>query len=492
MCIRDRLNFVSRLANKQAVILDLFGNPYAIDRFSNLDKVHAILVSYEDSDVAQELSAQLIFGGITAKGKLPVTVNNTFKYGDGLTTAQLRMKYTIPQELNINYGKLQEIDSLIYWAIGQKAFPGCQILAVKDGVVFFEKSYGYHTYKMTEPVVWDDIYDIASITKVAATTMALMKLYDEGKFDVYQKMSYYLPELDTTNKKNIRAIDVLTHRAQLVSWIPFYKRALFKDGSWNPQYLSNRYSEKHNVLVSKNVYLNGKFHDEVYARILNSDLRPRKNYQYSDIGFYLFWKIIEKQTGMNIDEYLKKEFYESLGAYTLGYNPIQNGFSEKKTPPTEYDMSFRKNLVQGYVHDYGAAVYGGLGGHAGLFSSANDLAKLFQMLLQNGEYAGQNYLKASTIKFFTTKPFSNSRRCIGFDGTNGSGSGPACGLSSYESYGHTGFTGCIVWADPRYNFIYIFLSNRIYPDIENKILIDENIRAKVQSLLYQSFSYYSN
>lgn len=486
------LEFVSRLARKQKVVLDLFGNPYALKRFSNLDKVVAILVSFEDTKVAQELSAQLLFGGIPAKGKLPVTVNDIFKQGNGLTTAQMRIKYSIPAELHINYEKLAQIDSLIYSSIGQKAFPGCQVLAIKDGTVFYQKSYGYHTYKMKQPVKWNDIYDLASITKVASTTTALMKLYEEGKFDVYEKMSTYLPALDTTNKSHIRILDVLTHQAQLTPWIPFYKRALNSDGSWNTDLLSHSYSDTYNIHVSKNVYMNDEFQKQVYQRIYNSDLRSSKRYKYSDLGFYLFKQIVEKQSEQSLDKFVKTNFYDKLGAYSLGYNPMDNGFDENQTPPTEYDFKFRKQLVQGYVHDYGAAIFGGVGGHAGLFSSANDLGKLMQMFLQNGEYAGVRYLKSSTLALFTKQPFHTNRRALGFDATDGNGVGPACSLTSSKSYGHTGFTGCMVWVDPKYDFVYIFLSNRIYPDIENNLLMENNVRELVQSLFYQSFLYYTN
>lgn len=487
----ETLNLVSRLARKQKIILDLFGNPYALKRFSNLDKVTAILVSYEDSKVAQELSAQLLFGGIPAKGVLPVSVNETYELGSGYTTAQIRLKYSIPEELNINYNQLYQIDTLIYSAIGQKTFPGCQILAIKNGVVFYQKSYGYHTYKMKIPVKWNDIYDIASITKVAATTTALMKLYDEGKFNIYDKMSKYLPALDSTNKSDIRVLDVMTHQAQLTPWIPFYKRALNKDGTWNKEYLSHTQSDIYNVHVSKNVYMNGEFQKEVYKEIYESKLLSRKRYKYSDLGFYLLKDVVKKQAEEPINEYVAKNFYAPLGAYSTGYNPLDNGFDKNQIPPTEYDFKFRKQLVQGYVHDYGAAIFGGVSGHAGLFSSANDLGKLLQMYLQGGEYAGKQYIKTSTLELFTKQPFHANRRAIGFDATDGNGEGPACRLSSAKSFGHTGFTGCMVWVDPQYDFVFVFLSNRIYPDIENKKINEKNIREIVQSLFYQSFLKYN-
>ncbi len=486
------IGFVNSIANSNKVILDIFAPPYAVNRFTNLSKVNAIVVSYEDSDLSQELSAQLIFGGIKAKGKLPVTISNDYKEGAGLFTSQIRLKYSIPAELNINYQKLHEIDTLIYYAIGQKAFPGCQVLAIKDGVVFFQKSYGYHTYKMQEKVEWSDVYDIASVTKVSATVPSLMKLYDEGKFDVNGLMSDYLPQLDTTNKKYMRVIDVLTHQAGLTPWIPFYKRAMDNDWNWKPEYLSHTYSDEFCVQITGDVYTTKEFQQKkVFDRIYTSEVSTKKKYKYSDLGFYLFKQIIEETTQEPLDVYVEENFYKSLGAYTLGYNPLQHGIKMSSIPPTEYDYRFRKELVRGYVHDYGASILNGVGGHAGIFSSANDLGKLFQMYLQNGEYAGTRYLSLEVVKKFTTRPFSSSRRALGFDGTDGNGEGPACSLSSYRSFGHTGFTGCMVWVDPQYDFVYVFLSNRVYPSIDNNLINDLNVREKVQSLLYQSFLYYT-
>ncbi len=486
------INFVNSLANSKNIILDLFGPPYALKRFSSLSKIKTILVSYEDTDIAQELSAQLLFGGIKAKGKLPVTINNNFKEGDGLLTSQIRLKYSIPAELDINYEKLKEIDSLIYYAIGQKAFPGCQVMAIKDGTVFYQKNYGYHTYKMQKKVLWNNLYDIASITKVAATTTALMTLYDKGKFSTNALMSHYLPQLDTTNKGNLKVIDVLTHQARLKPWIPFYKRALNRDWTWNDDYLSNRYSHKYCIKITDNVYTTKEMQEIVYQIIYDSKLLSRRRYKYSDLGFYLFKLIVEKLTQQQLDQYVENNIYKKLGAYSLCYNPLDKGFLKSQITPTEYDYRFRKQLVNGYVHDYGASLLQGVGGHAGLFSSANDLAKLFQMYLSNGKYASEQYLSHQAIKKFTSRPFFRNRRALGFDATDGNGEGPACSLSSSLSFGHTGFTGCMVWADPKYDFIYIFLSNRVYPSIENKKINELHVREKVQSLFYQSFLYYSN
>jgi beta-glucosidase-like glycosyl hydrolase/CubicO group peptidase (beta-lactamase class C family) len=484
------IDFAANLANRQKVILDLFGNPYALKLFKNLKKMPAILVSYEDSKISQELSAQLLFGGIEAKGHLPVSISN-FPAGTGFSTAKIRLKYTVPEELKINSHRLKLIDSIVYRAIAEKAFPGCEVMAIKDGNVFFQKSYGYHTYKMKNHVKWNDVYDLASVTKIISTIPSLMKLYDEKKFSINGYMSDYLPELDSTNKKNLRIIDVLTHQARLEPWIPFFYMAMNKDGSWKKEYLSTKQSEKYCVKITDRLYTTKQFDSIIYQKIYESPLLRRKRYRYSDLGFYMFKKIIEQKTKMPLSEYVEKNFYEPLGAYTLGYNPLSRGIPKSSIPPTEYDYRFRKQLIDGYVHDYGAAMLGGVGGHAGLFSDANDLAKMLQMYLQYGQYAGHRYLSPKVIGLFTTKPFSYSRRALGFDSTDGHGEGPACALASYSSYGHTGFTGTMVWVDPQYHFIYIFLSNRVYPSIENHRINELRVREKIQSIFYQSFLYYT-
>jgi len=481
----NSLWFVARLAEETNVILDLFASPYALERFRNLSKVKSIIVSYQDDEEAQDISAQIIYGGIGAKGKLPVATAG-FKLGQGITTDRIRLKYAPAQEININAKKLEEIDSLIGAAIEQGVIPGCQVLAIKDTVVFLNKTYGYYTYRKEHPVDTFTLYDVASVTKVASTTLALMKLHDEGKFDINKKLSYYLPELDTTDKANLRIIDVLTHQARLKSWIPFYLHTIDpKTHKPDPKIYSHKRTELYSVKVADNLYMNHNYIDTIYRDIYNSPLRRYKRYLYSDLGFYLFKKIVEQQTGMSIDKYVENNFYKPLGASYTVFNPLQY-FPKEMIAPTENDKIFRHQLVQGYVQDYGAAMLGGIGGHAGLFSNANDLGKIFQMLLQKGYYADRQYISPETIRLFTTKPFRNNRRALGFDSTWGRGKSIASSLASIRSFGHTGFTGCMVWADPEYDFIFVFLSNRVYPDIKNNKINHTALRTKIHTLLYES------
>lgn len=482
------INFIEKLSEKKKIILDLFNNPYSLNRFKNTDNIESIIISYDDEDITQDLSAQLIFGGIPAKGLLPVSINSKFPERTGIRKTKIRLKYAPPIEIDINKQHLEKIDSLIMSAIEQEAMPGCQVLAAKDGVIFYHKAFGYHTYKKQTAVSLNDLYDVASVTKVAATLPSLMKLVDDKKLSVYKKMSHYIPEMKNSNKRNISIKDVLTHQARLKPWIPFYLRTLNKSrNAIRTDLYSNSYSVYYPIKVYDSLYMTDKYIDTMYQRIYDSKLERRKRYRYSDLGFYLFRKIIDSLSGTTLDNYVETNFYKSLGAYKLMFNP-KDKYPLDYIVPTEYDYKFRKSIIQGYVHDYGAAMLGGVSGHAGLFSNANDLAKILQMFLQEGSYANQNYINPITLKLFSTKPKNsyNNRRALGFDRNTESGAGPACKLVSPNSYGHTGFTGTIVWVDPEYQLIYVFLSNRIYPDIENHKLIEMDVRSNIQQIIYEA------
>lgn len=316
-----------------------------------------------------------------------------------------------------------------------------------------------------------------------------MRLSDEGKFDINQKLAYYWSELDSTNKKDIKIKDVLAHRAGLKAWIPFYLRT--KDKETDELYTdiySKTYSGKFCHKVDENLYMSDDYVDVMYQRIYDSKLKTDKKYRYSDLGYYIFYKIVEDLTGESFDKYLEQTFYSPLGANFVCFNPLEK-YELSQIVPTENDYKFRKKIVHGYVHDYGAAMLGGVAGHAGLFANANDLAKILQMYLQGGYYGGDKYLNGSTITTFTKKQFKKNRRGLGFDRRGKDGKGPACKATSDNSYGHTGFTGCMVWIDPEYELVYIFLSNRIHPDIENKKINELNVREKVQAMIYEAIIY---
>ena len=479
---------VEKLAKKHNVVVDVFANPYSLKHFENIDNFKAVLVSYNDWELTQNISAQIIFGGISVKGKLPVSVDNKYTEGTGVSiNKSIRLKYTSPSDAGMRGDILYKIDSIALNGITEKAYPGCQIIAAKDGKVFYNKYFGTQEYDRKVKINEYSIYDIASITKVVATTASLMKLYDEGKFDINKTLSYYLPYLDSTNKANLVVKDVLTHQARLTAWIPFYLKTIKTESIKNEIY-SNTPTEDKNTIVADNLYILNSFRDSMYQRIAKSKLRKKKEYKYSDLGFYLMQQVVETLTKESLDKYVYNNFYSSLGAYTMGYLPL-NRFDKAEIVPTENDTYFRNQLIQGYVHDMGSAMMGGVAGHAGVFCNANDLAKMMQMFLNYGSYGGKQYIKPETIKLFSTCQFCpNNRRALGFDKPlmPHQNAGPTCDLVSGKSYGHTGFTGTYAWVDPDNGILYIFLSNRINPDMENKKLIKMGIRTKIQEVIYEA------
>jgi len=480
--------FAHKLSQYTKVVIDVFASPYTLSRFKPI-AFDGIIVSYEDTKISQNLSAQLIYGGITSKGKLPVSAGKNYPSRMGISDKKIRLKYATPLELKIDEIKLKKIDSIVLSAIKEKAMPGCQILAIKNGIVFYNKSFGYHTYDKKIKVNNEDIYDIASLTKVTATVPAIMKLTDDGKININKKLSFYLNELDSTNKKNILIKQILAHQARLKPWIPFYLKTYDKKSKipyrLDKKIYSSKKDKNHQLQVAENIFINKSYTDTIYKRIIDSPLRKRSGYRYSDLGFYLFYKMIEEQTKEPFANFLDETFYNPIGLTSTTYNPT-NKFPKNKIIPTEKDKKFRKQTVLGYVHDYGAAMMGGVGGHAGLFSNSNDLAKLMQMYLQKGEYGGERYLNKKTIELFTKKAYKKNRRGLGFDRPSSKRS-PVTSLASSYSFGHTGFTGTIAWVDPKENFVYIFLSNRVYPDISNRKLVKENIRPKIHRVFYEAF-----
>ena len=514
------LRNISDLALKTKVVFSLFANPYSLRNFKRIDDINSVIIAYDDSDETECLVAQAIFGGFSVSGKLPVSINSEYKGGTGIELKKkIRLQYGIPEQIGINSQKLLKIDSIALDAIKQKATPGCQVLIARKGVVFYDKVFGHHTYLEKQEVKHNDIYDIASITKIASTVPSLMRLYEQGKIDIEGKLSDYLPELDTTNKGNLLIKDILTHQARLNGWIPFYYSTL---STLYPQQklLSNKFSEEYpyklgkhafvakntifkdgiysfypkkgyTINVAKDFYLNNSFRDSIYNKIGTSDLLEKKEYRYSDLGYYYFHKIIENITHSPFQNYVDSIFFEELGATRTSFLPLKK-FNKDEIIPTENDQLFRKQLLQGYVHDPGAAMLGGVCGHAGLFSTANDLAKLMQMFLRGGNYGGTKYFDKETILLFTTSPFldQDNRRALGFDKPqiDHSKPGPTSESASPKSFGHSGFTGTIAWVDPEEEIVYIFLSNRIHPDQDNNKLLMMNVRTNIQEAIYNSLN----
>lgn len=480
------LALINKCSLSGKVILDIFGSPYSLELLRNPATLDAIMVSYEDNVVSQKLSAEILFGGLEAKGQLPVTASSVFPLRSGMESDKKRFEYVLPDEIGIPSSFLKKIDSIAMKGIEVKAYPGCQVLFAKEGKIFYQRSFGYPIYGDSILVKNDDLYDLASITKVASTTLAIMKLYEEGKIRLDDPLVRYLPGVKGSNKQNITIREIMTHQAGLQPWIRFYERTL-KNGSPDSTVYQSSPSLDFPDRVAENIYIQKNWHDSIYQEIIDSPLRGIKDYKYSDLGFYLLRLVIEKITGQSLDVYMAEKFYRPLGLTTMTYNP-HDRFPLSRIMPTENDTFFRKQLIHGDVHDPGAAMLGGVSGHAGLFSDANDLAIIFQMLLNGGEYGAKRYFLPSTVKEFTKVQFpeNGNRRGVGFDKPqiNYTSDGPTCKSASPNSYGHTGFTGTYIWADPDNQLLYVFLSNRVYPSASNQKISEMNIRTEIHQAMY--------
>lgn len=484
-------DLANRLISSDRTLLTLFGTPYALSRIPNSIKAEAVVVAYQDNETTQAKSAQLLFGGIAASGKLPVS-SNPYPVHSGMETVKNRLSFISSGEVGIPAKALDTIDSIIQEGLDVRAYPGCQVLFAKDGKVFYDRCFGHPRYEDTLQVTPDDLYDLASVTKVAATTLAIMKLWDEGKLKPEDPLGKFLPELAGSDKAALRIVDVMTHRAGLRDWIPFY-RATLKDSRPDPSLYSDSPSTGFPIRVAEGLYLRQDYPDTILRKIIDSPLTEGNSYKYSDLGFYLLYKLVEHCSETTFDRYMERHFYGPLGLTTTCFTPRQR-FSVQYIMPTEYDTAFRMQLIRGDVHDPGAAMLGGISGHAGLFSNARDLAVILQMLLQEGSYGGRQYVSVDAVRAFTRAPFSDkgNRRGIGFDKPllNPSPDGPCCESASPASFGHSGFTGTYFWADPENGLLYIFLSNRVCPSASNPLLAGMNIRTRVQQAMYDILKKY--
>jgi beta-glucosidase-like glycosyl hydrolase/CubicO group peptidase (beta-lactamase class C family) len=492
-------SLLSFLSEKQRSIAVIFANPYGLAELNTTVRTDGLIMAYQNDSLAQELSAQMIFGGIGARGKLPVTVAGKFKIGDGITIQHpIRLKYTIPEEVGVQSGKLNhEIDSIVNNALDKKAFPGCNILVAREGKVIFHKAYGYHTYDKNISEKEDDLYDLASVTKISGGLPAWLKLYDEGKVNPDELVSTYYPEwknrlFHRSNKSDITVRELLSHQSGLTPFVPFWKKSLEK-GKISDDWYTFEPDPEHQLEVARGLYLDNRFPDQVYKDIRKSKLKSRGSYVYSDLPFVLTPKITSGISGQSFIEGLDNNFYKPLGAYRITYNPLSK-FSDDEIIPTEKDNYYRKQQLIGTVHDESSAVLGGISGNAGLFATANDLAKLYQMYLQMGTYGGKEYLKESTMKEFSRVQFpqNKNRRGLGFDKPLLNNSQMSekesypIKAASPESFGHSGYTGTFVWIDPKFKLVYIFLSNRVFPTRDNNKISDLNVRTEIQRVIYKN------
>ena len=505
----ETVKFFNRLVAQNDVILNLFACPYALDMFRINNSVKGLVVAYQDEVPAVDAVVRLLSGELEANGILPVSVSK-FKCGAGIVTAAPERKSSVtpvietpkpaPQpveEKQVNVlptAKMParyaaRLDSVALSGIKNGAYPGCQIVAMKDGKVVYDKCFGNFIYGGGHVVQPNDLYDIASCTKLFASTLAIMKLYDNGLIDLNQTLADFFPYLKGNPHGKLKLIDLMTHQAGLKAWVPFYKTTVNENGP-KLEYYSDQIDEFHTVRVAENLYLVNDYEERIFDSVSKTPL-GKKKYLYSDMGFYYIPKIVKQLTNQNIEEYLQQEFYIPMNLNHICYKPLGH-FTREQIAPTENDTVFRRQLVWGDVHDQAAAMMGGVAGHAGLFANARDLAVLMQMLLNEGVYDGHRYLKPETVRYFTSAPFANSndnRRGIGFDklpiGKKGSCTASKSG--SMEGYGHTGFTGTFVWADPANQSVIVFLSNRICPNAEPNKLVKSGIRSELHDILYEAY-----
>lgn len=488
-------NFLNRLNNQNRCILTWFGNPYAIDRIPSAWNSSGLIITYQDNNFTRDLSAQLIFGGIGAKGFLPVTINKKYPAGSGIITpGLLRLQYGIPESDGISSRYLNDkIDSIANYGIDAGAYPGCEIMIAKDGLVMFQKTYGYQTYDDRISISENDLFDLASVTKISASMAGLLLLDTEGKFSPDKTLGYYLPEFRKSNKSNLVMRDMLTHQAGLVAWIPFWKETVKKNGKFRARTFKHEYSERYPLKVAEDLYIFKNYNKKIFKEIKKSKVSDQKRYLYSDLTFIIVPQIINKLSGEEWYDFVTDSVYHKIGAYDLCFNPYLK-YPLSRIVPTEYDSLFRKQQLHGTVHDEGAAMLGGISGHAGLFATANDLMKLMELYRRMGNYGGEQIFSKDIMKEYTRVQFpeNDNRRGIGFDKPlldnselSQDQSYPSKSASP-ESFGHSGYTGTFVWIDPAYNLTYIFFCNRVYPTRNNNLLSDLNIRTNILQVIYDS------
>ncbi|MCC6721256.1 MAG: serine hydrolase [Bacteroidia bacterium] len=478
----DACNLVSQLKEKTNVSLVCFGNPYSMRNFPG---IATCVFAFNDEEPYHKAAADVLWGMKKADAKLSITVSNEYKINSGVTNYKSD-KLIAGSSTSLKQKKLLKIDSIVNKAIKQKAMPGCQVLVAHKGKIVYSKSFGYQSYDKSVKIDNNQLYDIASITKIASTTLAIMKLKENGQLNIDDSLHKFLPELKGSNKQNITIREILVHESGLKDFIPFYNS--FKNNpKMRDSILSDKKSDKFCFEIGNHLYVNKNYKKTIINEIAASPLGQKGKYVYSDLGMIMLRFVIENITNQKFEDYLEQTFYRQMDLKFLTFNPI-NKFSKNQIAPTEKDPDFRKGILQGYVHDPSAALLGGISGHAGLFSNAHDLAEIGQMLLNYGFYNGKRLLKQSTIIEFSSRQNKNSRRGLGFDKAENSPgkSSPVSPMASDNCFGHTGFTGTCLWIDPDKELVYVFLSNRVHPSAENKLLISKNVRTDIMDVIYNA------
>ncbi|MCB0588694.1 MAG: serine hydrolase [Phaeodactylibacter sp.] len=460
------------------------------ETLSLLDTSLVVVQAFEDGDDIQEIVVQALFGGIPTSGKLPYTLNRFFGKGKGEKLAKTRLRYGIPEQVGIAPQKLVGIDAIVQTAIDESVFPGCQAVVVKDGTVVYDKALGFHTYSKEQPVERTDLFDIASITKVAATTLAAMKLYENKAISINGRLRQQMSLPRNSRLRNLTLKRLMTHQSGLQSHMPVVPYLLYRDmeNTDCSRYFCNHPSDTFSIQVAKDFYFDRRYYEKIMKDV--NRLRPRYRYRYSDVNFILLQKLVEEKAGEPLDSFVDENFYSRLGLRRTCFRPLMQ-WDSSEIVPTQLDLRWRHQLIHGFVHDETAALLGGVAGNAGLFSTAEGLAVIFQMLLDGGTYGGENYLNPETVSYFTSATHGNHRG-LGFDKpykkTIAKGRFPE--QVSEATFGHTGFTGTCAWADPDAGLVYIFLSNRIHPDANNHKIFEKRVRERIHQVIYDALDTY--
>ncbi|UYW02226.1 serine hydrolase [Flavobacterium agricola] len=476
------------IAAENTVYFTVFARPYVLLDIKDYTKINNLIVAYQNVEPAQQAAADVIFGGIGAKGELPVSIAPQMPYGTGFKTVPLkRLATAYPENVGMSSIMLQDIDVIANRAIAEKMTPGIQVVVARKGKIVYQKSFGYQDYTKTDAITNTDIYDLASLTKILATLPMMMRAYEQNKYEFTDPLGKLMPVFRNSDKEKITVQDMLLHQARLYPWIGFYLKTLDANKQPLAKYYRQTYATGFSAQVSENLYLRNDYNDTILKTIATSKLLPKKEYKYTDFSFIIFKEYLEKEYKTKLDVLVDATFYNKMGANTLTYNPLKK-FDVSRIPPTEEDNYFRHTKVQGYVHDMAAAMQNGVSGHAGLFGNATDVAKMMQMYLQKGYYGGDQFIAETTLDAFNTCYNCNvgNRRGLGFDKPQLGNLGPTCGCTSKSSFGHTGFTGTMTWADPDKELVYVFLSNRTYPNANTNLLSKNNIREDIQRVIYDA------
>ena len=488
---KDYIKLIQAIARKHELILNVFVNPYSLIDLGDLSSIESLIVSYQNSPISQKISAELMNGYGSFLGSLPVGISNRFPVGSGIRFEPNEKNKRIGLiEKGFDPDRLAEIDYFAQRVIDSAMTPGMQILVAKSGEILYHKSFGHHTYNKKIKVENHHLYDLASLTKITATLPLIMREVDKNSFGLNSSFKDFMPELEGTNKANLSVKESLSHFARLTPWIPFYKKTIDEKGQPLRKFYRDRDKTRFNIPVADQLYLRSNFNQKIEKQVIGSPLLDSLYYKYSDLPFYMFKNFLEKKYKKPLNDLADEFLYEPLGLELTLFNPWKF-VPMDQIVPSEIDDYFRHRELRGYVHDMGAAMQGGIGGHAGLFSNAEEVYYIMQMYLQKGSVNGHEFITSKTFDEFNRCYYCDkgNRRGIGFDKPQLKGEGSTCGCVSKVSFGHMGFTGTYAWADPDQELIFVFLSNRTYPSMSNNLLGQKNVRTRMQALVYKALIY---